>query len=338
MWVRAHLRKKADNQTQLRDINAAMLLNCLLGNLKLILAGAVSMAVGLFLIGLLLFSYTRFMHFEVIIRAASLSFAGFIVGFVLFASLIVLREFRYGLVYLPSYEKLHPAENNELSNAAVTKAHDTQNLSEKSEAETKQMSAQSAATKADVRVIAELADNIIATANSRNVFISPEGQIASKNLVNLVRLIATQNRRVLFIEISGSDFYAKSILKTMDKLGVTDLLIGRCPFEEAYHQDVQSPVMMMPFGLSDPEMAMHNVTQLREILDFANTQFDVVLINCGHILAADLAPIMSEPTKIIFLVRDNANENVMRAKAEYAASGYQNIIIFYDDTDIPAVD
>ena len=333
MFVSRELGKQADIQIYKRDVNAEMLLNSLRRNLRLIIAGSVIMALGAFLIGYIIFSYSVFFSFDVILRAFSTSFAGFLVGFFIFSALIVFREVKFGFVYLPAYESLETATIAHTEGEKLSPSEDIMLV--KTKIETERMLEDGEVSELidfpDIVSVSELAKIINTYPVAKLIIISPEGAVASQKLVELVRLISAQSMRVLLIETSGMVQNAEAMLERSDKAGITELLLQEATLAEVLHKDKDSMAQIMPLGLANPADAMQYAYQLPAILDLLGAHFDVIVIDCGAVLASDIADIYSENGRILFSVASFSNEQVAMSARDFDEAGYENIIILHDD-------
>lgn len=144
---------------------------------------------------------------------------------------------------------------------------------------------------------------------------------------NLAAVIAQTGQRVLLIDVDMRKGYLHKTLGASDKVGLSDLLIQRCSFQQAVQRTKVENLHFISRGEIPPnpsELLMHpNFTSL---LEAASSEFDLVILDTPPLLAVTDAAIVGHQAGTSLIVTrfgKNAPREIELTIRRFAQNGIQ---------------
>ncbi len=144
---------------------------------------------------------------------------------------------------------------------------------------------------------------------------------------NLAAVIAQTGQRVLLIDVDMRKGYLHKTLGVNDKVGLSDLLIQRCSFQQAVQRTKVENLHFISRGEIPPnpsELLMHpNFTSL---LETASSEFDLVILDTPPLLAVTDAAIVGHQAGTSLIVTRfgrNAPREIELTIRRFAQNGIQ---------------
>lgn len=135
---------------------------------------------------------------------------------------------------------------------------------------------------------------------------SPDGKLSpTSTVVGLAKALAQRGDAVLVVDASFSDQGAGVVLDLApDGLGL-DAVQGKIALDEAVKRTTFSNLRLLHLGSSHDELLETGAGhKLAELLDFARTQYDTVLVDASPVLARADIPTAVEVADCVILVLD----------------------------------
>lgn len=236
---------------------------------------------------------------------------GFVLGLMVSLSLVFLRIFlRRGIespeqleeIGINVYASIPVAENS------VKKASQIKRFTQKNEKEyTTFLSIENPADLAieSIRGLRTSLHFAMMEARNNILMISGASPNAGKTFVssNLAAIIAQTGKKVLFIDTDMRKGYTHKLFNKNNENGLSDVLSGKIAFEKAIKQIDSCGFDYISRGSVPPnpaELLMHR--RLNELLIWANSQYDIIILDTPPILAVTDAAIIGQYVGTTLLV------------------------------------
>ena len=170
------------------------------------------------------------------------------------------------------------------------------------------------------------AEKLIASAATRAIFISPEGDDAAAVAVLVARAVAASGLRVLLLDLTASGAASQPTLDSVFYPGITDLLASEAQFTDVIHQDHYSDCHIMPVGTADPIRAMRAADRLPIIMDSLTTAYNLVIVECGPTDAEGMRRLVTGGTEVLLSVME-ADSDVAEAAEGLKESGFPGLTL-----------
>lgn len=144
---------------------------------------------------------------------------------------------------------------------------------------------------------------------------------------NLAAVIAQTGQRVLLIDVDMRKGYLHKTLGAKDKVGLSDLLIQRCSFEQAVQRTKVENLHFIARGAIPPnpsELLMH--PNFTDVLEAASRAFDLVILDTPPLLAVTDAAIVGHQAGTSLIVTrfgKNAPREIELTIRRFAQNGIQ---------------
>ncbi len=182
--------------------------------------------------------------------------------------------------------------------------------------------------------VEQVANCLLDARRKRVIVVSPEGDQGSAGSVRLSRELADRGKRVIFIDMTAFGIVSAAMLDGHLQVGITDLLAGKCRFNEVIHSDRFSTAHVIPLGNTDPALAMRSADRLPLILDALETVYDFAVIECGPCSSAQIRQIADRAATIVMSIVDPDNNAVAISALDLDQNGFEDVIILMDDIAI----
>lgn len=134
--------------------------------------------------------------------------------------------------------------------------------------------------------------------HARALFVSPEGEAGTAASAQVLREAADGGLRAVFVDLTESGAVSAAMLESPAYTGITNLLCGECQFTETIHGDLFSDGHVIPRGTADLARALRGVQRLPMILGSLGSAYDLVIVECGAVEAADIGLLVDDETSV----------------------------------------
>ncbi|MBB4866414.1 tyrosine-protein kinase Etk/Wzc [Pseudomonas nitritireducens] len=144
---------------------------------------------------------------------------------------------------------------------------------------------------------------------------------------NLAAVIAQTGQRVLLIDVDMRKGYLHKTLGASEKVGLSDLLIQRCSFEQALQPTKVENLFFISRGEIPPnpsELLMH--PNFTDVLEAASSSFDLIILDTPPLLAVTDAAIVGHQAGTSLIVTrfgQNAPREIELTIRRFAQNGIQ---------------
>lgn len=140
-----------------------------------------------------------------------------------------------------------------------------------------------------VRAMQKVADQmylLITDGELKSVLISSalSGEGTSTVIANIAHIFATKHQKAVLVidaNLRAADLHKKLRVPASHKLGLTDVIEGRAPFEDAVYTSGKN-LTILPSGKTELNaISLLDSKKMREIIAWANEHYDMVLIDAA---------------------------------------------------------
>lgn len=173
---------------------------------------------------------------------------------------------------------------------------------------------------------------ILALGNAEIAIVSPGGDVGSQAAWHISRLLASKNKSVAVVDLTGTGVTSTSMLSTKDVPGLGEVLAGQSQLLEVMFKDNQSDVHLLAAGrLTNAELA-GNIDRLDQVSNVLCDKYDFVIYDCGPIGANGLSKIADQQTLVVIPTLGSDLKTCSELEQSLHASGYvEAIVVDFDN-------
>lgn len=174
----------------------------------------------------------------------------------------------------------------------------------------------------------EIAEQAILSLGQAEIaIVSPGGDVGSQAAWHISRLLASKNKSVAVVDLTGTGVTTKEMLSTKDVSGLGEVLAGQSQLLEVMFKDNNSSAHVLGAGrLTNAELA-NNIDRLGQVSNVLCDKYDFVIYDCGPIGANGLSKIATSQTLVVIPTLGSDLETCSVLEQSLHASGYVEAIV-----------
>ncbi|RIY01455.1 hypothetical protein D3218_08875 [Aureimonas flava] len=178
----------------------------------------------------------------------------------------------------------------------------------------------------DITPADELVGGILASEIGR-VVIVPIGSDERPAAVEIVRRLALRGRPGALVDLSERQLAACAMGVAPDALGVSDMIAGDATFAEIARPDFATLAEAFGAGRAKVEEAAFLAMERRNVLDFIERNYEVVLVVCGGMPLETVKSLLTPEAALVVTVEGEDEDGIAAGTARLRAAGLADMIL-----------
>jgi uncharacterized protein involved in exopolysaccharide biosynthesis len=178
----------------------------------------------------------------------------------------------------------------------------------------------------DVTPADELIGGILASEISR-VVIVPIGRDERPVSVEIVRRLSLRGSQVALVDLSERQLAARAMGLEADALGVSDMIAGEATFAEIARRDFATQAEVFGGGQAVIGEAAFLAMERRNVLEFIERNFEVVLVVCGELPLETVQALLTPDAALVVTVDGEDEQAVSDGTRRLRAAGLADMIL-----------
>lgn len=180
---------------------------------------------------------------------------------------------------------------------------------------------------AELASVDDVIDAIVSSGVARTMLVTV-GEGGSRPLsVDIVRRLALRGRSTVLVDLSPDQRAARSMGASADHPGLRDLIDGRATFASIARHDFATQADIVPYGSEPADKRLDTPQERRNVLDFIERSYDVLLVDCGRMTPAEITELMDSDAALLVAIGKATAEEGEAAIGRLRDAGLDDLIV-----------